>query len=94
MREASWQRTVVEAARWLGWDVYHFPNMVGNPAGFPDLLLFKDGRTLVMELKSEKGTLGPRQVECIERLGQAGIVVHVLRPSMWDMVESLLRGES
>lgn len=92
--ERDWQRVVVDFARYLGWEVFHFPNMQMNPAGFPDLLCFRDGRTLLLELKREGGRLGPRQVECIERLGQAGVTVHVLRPSQWDELDAIIRGPS
>jgi hypothetical protein len=70
----------------------HFPNALVNPSGWVDLICFKDGATLLLELKNETGKLGPKQVEMHERLSQAGMTVHVVRPSEWDDVEALLKG--
>lgn len=92
MREAEFQRTVQQAAGYLGWYVVHFPNMISNPAGWPDLLLMKNGKVLLLELKGEKGRLGPRQAECHERLRAAGMHIEVVRPSDWDRLEALLKG--
>jgi VRR-NUC domain len=91
--EAGFQRAVLGAAEALGWVCVHFPAMLANPSGWPDLLCFRDGRCLLMELKRENGRLGPKQAEWIERLAAVGIDVRVFRPSQWDAIETTLRGE-
>lgn len=90
--EADFQKQVKQAAALLGWFCLHFPNAVINPAGWPDLMCFRDGKMLLMELKRENGRLGPRQEEMIETLNHCGQVVHVFRPSDWDQIEKTLRG--
>ncbi|MFT4038364.1 MAG: VRR-NUC domain-containing protein [Thermomicrobiales bacterium] len=94
MRERDFQRQVVEAAGYLGWTCVHFPAMQMNPSGWPDLICFRDGQTEIMELKTERGRLGPRQVEWIERLQAAGMSVNVFRPADWDQIEALLRRDA
>ena len=90
--EKAWQRTIVEAATLSGWLTLHFPNMQMNPQGFPDLICFRDGRVLLLELKSEIGTVSPRQAEMHERLSQAGHTVHILRPDdHWPSILELLQ---
>lgn len=90
--EKAFQQQVTHAAALLGWFCVHFPNAVINPAGWPDLLCFRDGECLLMELKRENGKLGPKQQEMIETLKHCGCVVHVFRPSDWPDIEMTLRG--
>jgi hypothetical protein len=91
--EKDFQAAVLEAASALNWFCLHFPNAVINPAGWPDLICFRDGKTLLMELKRENGRLGPKQIEMIETLEHCGCVVRVFRPNQWDEIEMTLRGE-
>lgn len=91
--EKEFQRSVLEAASALNWFCLHFPNAVINPAGWPDLICFRGGKCLLMELKRENGKLGPKQEEMIDTLQHCGQVVHVFRPSQWDEIEATLRGE-
>lgn len=93
MREKDFQRQVETAAAFLGWVCKHFPAMQMNPSGWPDLICFKDGRTEIMELKNEKGKLGPRQIETIDELRTVGMSVNVFRPDDWEAIEKLLKGE-
>jgi hypothetical protein len=94
MRERDFQRQVETAAAFLGWVCKHFPNMQMNPAGWPDLICFRDGRTEIMELKNEKGKLGARQEEAIDELRAVVMSVHVFRPGDWPEIERVLRGEA
>lgn len=94
--EASWQRTIREAAGYAGWYCLHFPNAMINPPGFPDLLCFRGKaecpETLLLELKNEIGKLGPKQIEMHATLAHYGHTVHVLRPQdNWDDILGLLR---
>jgi hypothetical protein len=89
--EAQFQATVVKAARTHGWLTIHFPDMLANPSGFPDLILLRRGVCLFVELKRENGKLGPKQAEWIETLDAAGFPVRVWRPSDWDEIEQTLR---
>jgi hypothetical protein len=88
--EASFQATVKEAAETFGWLCIHFPAMLANPSGWPDLLCFRDGQCRVMELKAERGKLGLKQIEMIGRLAAVGVDVLVLRPSDWELIMAIL----
>lgn len=89
--EAQFQATVRKAAHTHGWLSIHFPDMLANPSGFPDLILLRGGVCLFVELKRENGKLGLKQEEWIETLGAAGFPVRVWRPSDWDEIEQTLR---
>lgn len=84
---------MVEAAERLGWLVFHWPNALINPI-WPDLTLIRDGRVIFAELKREDGRLSAKQKERLYELASAGMTVHVWRPSMWELIEVILRGES
>ncbi|WP_051914002.1 VRR-NUC domain-containing protein [Thermorudis peleae] len=80
--------------RLLGWQVYHTWISVRSPAGFPDLVLAKPGRPLILtELKTERGKLSPAQEAWLAVLQQVpGIIVRVWRPSDWDEIVAALQG--
>lgn len=84
MSEADFQRTVIDAARLAGWKVCHFrPGMtqrgrwvtpMQGDKGAPDLILAKDGRVLLAELKSDKGKTTPEQDAWLAAAGGHGRV--------------------
>mgnify|MGYP001585457419 CR=1 FL=1 len=97
LKESDFQRTVVAYAHLRGWRVAHFrpamnrrgawaTQMTGD-AGFPDLVLAREGVVIFAELKREKAKPTEAQMEWIEALGQT----YVWYPSMWDSIEELLR---
>lgn len=51
----------------------------GACAGFPDILIFHEGRAFCIELKSAVGTLSPTQRATHEALRRAGVRVEVAR---------------
>ena len=95
MREADFQRLIVEAAGYLGYAVYHtFDSRRSNP-GWPDLVLLKQGHMICLEVKTERGRVRPEQVVWIAELDQVpGVTAMIVRPSQWDQVEALLKGEA
>lgn len=88
--EAEFQSAIVDAARALGWLCVHFPRMQGNPSGWPDWIMLRDGRWLVVELKREDGKLSRHQRDWLERLAAHGAETYVWRPSMWDEALAVL----
>lgn len=91
--ERQWQQVVTDAARWLGWTIYHPFDSRRSTAGYPDLTLLKGSRLIFAELKTDVGRLRPEQVEWLSRLRQVpGIEVHVWRPQDWHEVEATLKG--
>jgi predicted RecB family endonuclease len=61
----------------------------GLKAGIPDILIFYDGRTFAIELKTGKGKLSAVQKTTQDCLAAAGVFVCVCRSV--DEVESVLR---
>jgi len=90
MTERDWMAKVIEAARWMGWLVYHTHDSRRSEAGFPDLVLVRD-RVVYAELKSERGRLTPQQREWLDALGATGAEAYVWRPTDWDDVLACLR---
>jgi hypothetical protein len=107
--EAELQQAVIELARLLGWRVAHFrPALTlhgyrtpveADGAGFPDLVLVRDGRLIFAELKSRGRRLGVAQTIWADRLAlvaaaSAGAVAFVVwNPDDWaeGLIELALR---
>jgi hypothetical protein len=101
--ERELMKAVIACAERLGWVVAHINDdlyalaaregrqdaLVGAK-GLPDLVLARNGVTLLVELKSERGRVRPEQAAWIEASGG-----YVWRPSHWlaGDVERVLRGE-
>lgn len=101
MSEAELQRAVIECARALGWRVAHFrpaqtragrwvTPVSADGAGFPDLVLARNGVVLFVELKTEKGRMSDEQAKW--RLALPAMFLW--RPADWvsGHVERVLRG--
>ncbi len=59
---AQFQYSIVDLAQRLGYEfIYHTWNSRNSPAGFPDLILLREGRMIVAELKIPPDTLKPEQ---------------------------------
>lgn len=105
--EEALQSAVIDIAHKLGWRITHFRpartadgswrTAVQGDKGFPDNIMVRGTRTVVAELKSERGRLEPAQAAWLQALAQAGIEVYVWRPSHWQSGEietTLARGQS
>lgn len=96
--EADWQTTVVDLARLRGWMVAHFrpartaagwrTPVAYDGTGFPDLILARDGRVLVLELKTDTGRVTIHQRDWIRELGGHA---HIIRPRDFDYLQDLLQ---
>jgi len=101
MSEDAFQEWVIALAKLHGWRWYHTRLSRRSPAGFPDLVLVRDGRLIFAELKSETGHLSPEQREWMADLARVGqrlfmtdpdIVREFLwRPSDMEQIERVLR---
>lgn len=86
MSEAELQRNVLDAAKTIGWLRYHTYMSKGSQPGFPDLVLLhkKQDRCVFVELKRERGTQSPEQVEYENVLRALTYVEYYLwRPRHW-----------
>ena len=88
VKEKDFQQMVEELFRLKGWLVYHTLRSKGSEPGFPDLVMLKDGRLVVAELKTEKGRISAPQFRWIEEFSLvAEAEVHLWRPSDWEEIE-------
>lgn len=98
--EAYFQEQVVELAEVLGWSWVHFRpgrtahgwrTPVSGPLGkgFVDLIMLRE-RVIFVELKGDKGKVGPEQAAVIHALQEAGAEAHIWRPADWDTVVAVL----
>ena len=91
--EGQFQVSVVQVAVDGGWMLYHDYDSRRSTAGFPDLVMTRDGRTIFAELKSEKGRVRPAQKLWIAELEKTqGIEVYIWRPSNMDQIVDTLMG--
>jgi hypothetical protein len=103
LTEAAFQRQVIKVAKLYGWRVVHYRAVkavnrrgqvrhltpVMGDAGGPDLLLGKDGRVWLLELKTDTGRLSAAQRAWQAALGDCYWVV---RPADWGRLVDELRG--
>lgn len=99
--EASYQSRIIDLAELYRWRIHHcrplqrrdgrWQTPIAGDAGFPDLVLLRDRRLLVIEVKAERGQLSAEQRIWLERFVQAGAEVVIARPSNWEAIERMLR---
>lgn len=104
MNEAQLQEAVIECAQVLRWRVAHFraaktdkgwrTPVSADGAGFPDLVLVRDGRLIFAELKGDGGNTRPSQQTWLYTLEQTAAEVYVWKPADWTSgrIEAALRG--
>lgn len=111
MNERELQKGVIDCARLFGWRVAHFrpaqtargwrTPVEADGAGFPDLVLVRDGRLIFAELKGDSGRLSEAQtawlvaLEVVNVAHVCGPCIEVYRwkPADWTSgrIEQLLR---
>lgn len=89
--EAQFQRRIMDAAKWNRWKVVHIRAVeiskgrwsvpYEGDRGLPDLVMAKDGRIIVPEIKREGGKATKDQVSWLDNLGDHGRLWY---PSDWD----------
>ena len=80
--EKAFQRHVVDWAQNQGWRVYYTSDSRRGVAGWPDLVLVRDGVFAVAELKTDRGRLRPLQRAWLDDIARAGVKAAVWRPAM------------
>ena len=91
LTEKEWQSQVVDLAHLFGYRAYHTFFSIRSERGWPDLALFRPGRFLLAELKSDTGKLTDAQLKMVADLTAAGVEVHIWRPADIDRVMAVLR---
>ena len=103
--ERDFQRAVIELARLCGWRVHHtrpalnrrgeWRTPIQGDAGFPDLVLARDGRVIFAELKRRGGKPTAAQQAWLDTLARCGSVeVYLWTPDDWNRIVEILRGTS
>lgn len=83
--EKVWQQIVIELAQIYGWRlIYHTLVSRGSQAGFPDLVMVRDGRLLFVELKTDTGHLSDAQADWLQALERIEAGVNELRDLAGD----------
>jgi hypothetical protein len=90
--EAELQQLLTDAADMHGWLVFHDNDSRRNVAGFPDLVLVKPPRVVLLELKSEVGRIRPEQHVWMDALSRCDTVASaIVRPEHLDTILDYLR---
>lgn len=90
--EAAFQRAVIGHAVARGWEPYHTHDSRRSHAGFPDLVLCRPPRLLLVELKAARGRVRPAQRKWLALLRAVpGVEVAVWRPGEWESILEVLR---
>jgi hypothetical protein len=89
--ERDFMHQVRDLAKLFGWRYHHSWTQIHSPAGYPDITLVKGSRLIFCELKSEKGTVHPKQQEWLDALGETGVEVYLFRPSDFERITEILR---
>lgn len=90
MTEKQLQASIVHAARALGWRDASTWRSLHSPKGWPDLVLARGLRLLIVELKAEKGRLTPEQETWLEwwRIFGAAVARELRKPRATDPRET------
>lgn len=83
MLESLIQKKIIDHAKKHGWFVVKTIKL--NIAGMPDILLFKAGQTIFIEVKTEKGVQSELQKLRQSQLRAQGFVCEVVR-SLEDFI--------
>lgn len=94
--EKQFEAQVKDLAKLLGWKYYHTWRSIHSPAGFPDVVMVRNGLVIFAELKSEKGKMSEAQEQWIDELKvvanhSLGVMAFVWKPSDWEEIVSILR---
>ena len=89
--EKRFRAMILELAAACGWRAYFTHNSKHSPAGFPDLVLLRDGRLKFWELKTRTGRTTPEQDAWLADLAQTGHDARVVRPDDWEIIVLELR---
>lgn len=103
LTEAEFQKQVTGLADLNGWEWNHIRRTPAgaqttkwvtatSKKGYPDLEFWHPIRHdyFKAELKKENGLVSPAQKTCILSMRDAGLEVHVWRPSMWPVIQARL----
>ncbi len=98
--EEAFMRRIMDLAKQAGWWCYHARSartakgwrtpVSGDGAGFPDLLLSRGRRLVLIECKVVGGKPTTEQKTWMEKLKETGAECFCLSPKDWEKIEVLL----
>jgi hypothetical protein len=101
--EAGFTAAVIALAKLHGWRVAHFrpartargwrTSVQGDGVGFPDLVMCRGPRLLVVELKAERGSLSAEQKGWLAAFGETAAEVITWKPRDWNEIKRVLGSE-
>lgn len=94
MREKDLQRYVMQTAKLLGWRGYHTWNSIHSQKGFPDCVLLRPPRLVVIELKVGRNKPTPDQRDWLDAFALIpGVESHLFTDKDWldGTIERILR---
>ena len=101
--ERDFQRQIIELARLCGWRIHHtraamnrrgrWSAPIQGDAGFPDLVLVRNGACIFAELKRVGAKVTALQQQWLDALAEISfsVEVYVWRPTDWRAIEDTLR---
>lgn len=85
-------RTVIDAARVLGWEVYHTHDSRRSVPGYPDLVLIRRDLQIVAELKrSRREKPTAEQTRWLKLYRGARVPAFLWTPEDWDDITRVLQ---
>ena len=88
--EKQFQADVIRHAKRQAWKCYHTHDSRRSAAGFPDLVLIRNGKLMVVELKTDVGRVSAEQATWLELFAECGVPAMTWRPKDWpEIVEKL-----
>lgn len=105
--EEQFTDALIAYARAHGWLACHFRaawthkgyrTPVQGDTAAPDVILVRGGILILAELKSQKGSLAPKQrewrdaLEVVAYYARGAVEMHVWRPADWPAIQKVLEG--
>lgn len=90
MTERNFQNSVVSIAKMYGWLVFHDYDSRRSTPGFPDLVMVRPPRVVVVEIKVG-AQVTSQQHEWLELLAACGVEAYVWYPSDAQMIADTLK---
>lgn len=88
--EDPYMRAIMAHAEKCGWYVFHDEDSRRNQADFPDLILVKEPRLLVLEVKRTRGRLTAGQKVLLLKLVACGVDARAVWPKDWKALKEEL----
>jgi len=86
MSERDFQQVITDLAQYCGWCYYHTHDSRRSNPGWPDCAIWRPGRFMLRELKTDKGRLSAAQTVVLAGLRDAGVDADVWRPRDLDRI--------